>query len=120
MEYKNLIQLRGVVKSAETVPYGQKHLCKFTVLTRYAYSGRNGDNVFEDTLHHCTAFSGQKIPVETLRKIQSGSVVYVTGRQRHIRKKLDDGRETSRAEVYVSDVTVHKAASNELNISQSI
>jgi single-strand DNA-binding protein len=104
MEMLNQIHLRGIVGNACAQKVGDTEVCRFSVMTEYAYTGRDGCKVVDVTWHNVTAFRSPKMA--DFSTIVKGAGVDVKGRLRNYRFTDSNGAERTMTEVVASEVKV--------------
>lgn len=92
MEQLNRIELSGTVGNAYFTDLGEKQVLRFTLVTNFAYRGKEGD-VIEATWHNIVAWKSQKMP--DLSTIGKGSRVHIVGRMRNDKYVDRNGSEVS-------------------------
>lgn len=102
MEQINRIEVRGIVGNVSLQEMNDSRMCKFSVVTNYAYKNREGTPVMETVWHNVIAFEGREI--QSLDRIAKGSKVSVTGRFRLQRYVGQDGIDRSYPEIFANRV----------------
>lgn len=100
MEQLNRIELRGIVGNIRLQSVADKSVARISLVTNYAYKGKEGEPVIESTWHTISAWSGRDIP--DLTKIEKGDKLYVKGRVRRDQFTGGDGIERITYEVLAS------------------
>ena len=84
----------------------RKTYARFSVATNYCYRDKDGNAVIETTWHDCECFEGNKIPSETIAKLEKGMSVNLKGRLRNHRYTDTEGTERTTYDVYVNELTI--------------
>ncbi len=104
MEFKNRIELRGVVGRADINSYNGKQVCNFSVVTEKAVT-RDGVSTVDPTWFNVTAWDRVQ-GIEDFCQIQKGSWVEVIGSLRLHKWITPDSEERSSLEVMARRVNV--------------
>lgn len=103
MNFKNEIQLRGILRSVKALPRGNKTMYSLSVETQRAYRDREGNPKIKKDIHPVIAWPGRNLPEDELRRLKSGNVIYVRGHNAY----------EPEFHVFAEDITISKnSASN--------
>lgn len=102
MEQMNKVELRGYVGNVRISDTAEQKAITFSLVTNYAYVGRNGGNV-ESTWHNVVAWPGRNVCDFSL--IEKGRKVEVSGRLRTRKYVGSDGLEHSMTEIVARKLT---------------
>ena len=97
MEFVNKIEIWGIVGSTSIQKVGDTRLCRFSVVTEFAYKGNDGTNIIESTWLNVTCWQSDKITC--LDQLGKGKIVRVLGRVRVQRYTDETGAERNCWEV---------------------
>ena len=103
MEFKNKIEIAGIVGNANVTEVGGTKVVRFSVCTEYMYKSRDGSPVIDVTWFNCSAWEKSTLP--PFDKIVKGTPVSLVGRVRH-HKYTVDGIERTTFEVLVKDMEI--------------
>ena len=78
----------------------------FSLATERVYKSNDGSAFVETTWHTCEGFSGEKISVEDIAKLQKGTMVNVKGRIRRLEHTSADGERITRYSIYVEELSI--------------
>jgi len=101
MEQLNRVDIRGTVGNIRVQEYAEKQVANFSVVTNYAYRGRDNQPKIETFWFNVNAWSGKHTPAD-FNDIQKGSNVAVTGRMRE-REYTDGNGEVRKVQELVAD-----------------
>ena len=104
MEFLNKIELRGIVGQSSLNRVGDAQVCRFSLVTEYAYKDRGNNPIVDVTWFNITAWEGKNMP--ELRQIEKGVIVQVAGRVRTFHFTSADGAERSGWEIMARRVTI--------------
>ena len=104
MEFLNKIELRGIVGQSSLNRVGDAQVCRFSLVTEYAYKDRGNNPIVDVTWFNITAWEGKNMP--ELRQIVKGVIVQVAGRVRTFHFTSADGTERSGWEIMARRVTI--------------
>lgn len=104
MEFRNRIELRGVVGRADINSYNGNQVCNFSVVTEKSVS-RDGASAVDTTWFNVTAWDRVK-GLEDFSQIQKGAWVEVIGSLRLHKWITPDNEERSSLEVMARRVNV--------------
>lgn len=102
----NKTVIRGIVGNVRTFTAGGKTGANISVITRYAYKNREGQDVAEDTWHRITAW--ERAGIADLSKIAKGMWIEVQGRRTDRRYTDADGNERIASEVQAATLYIIK------------
>ena len=96
MEQLNRVELRGTVGNTYFYDFGDRQVMRFSVVTNFAYKGRQGD-VIEATWHNVTVWSSPR--VQDVKSIAKGAKIHLVGRLKNDRYLNKEGQETTSYEI---------------------
>lgn len=79
LNFKNEVQLRGILKTIQPLPRGRKTMYLLRVETQRAYNDREGVAQIKKDIHPVTAWPGRHIPEDDLKRLRPGNVVFIKG-----------------------------------------
>lgn len=79
LNFKNEVQIRGVLKSIKGLPRGNKTMYSLKVETERAYTDREGKPKIKKDLHPIIAWPGRHIPEQDIKRLRPGNVIFVKG-----------------------------------------
>jgi len=106
MEQLNRVELIGTVGNSNIVNVSDASLCKCQLATAFIYKAKDGSCVIENTWHSLVIYSSDKISVNTLKKITSGTKLHVIGRLRNTRYADAEGKDACVVDVIVKELEI--------------
>jgi len=103
MEYKNKVELKGVIGAVKTTPVGEKFHVRMSVATLFAFQGKDGCAVVETTWHTVSFWKD-----DNREEFRKGDPVHVTGRLRAVKYTDNSGAERTSYEVMADSVKLMK------------
>ena len=108
MEFLNRIELIGIVGQVQCSPIKGCTVCRFQMVTEYAYKDKDGSNVIDCTWFSVVVLSSDTIAPDTLNGIHKGSAVHLYGRLRQFRYCTVEGVEQRGYVVFAHKVELIK------------
>ena len=103
MEFKNKVEIAGIVGRVNTQTVGEEKIINLSVATNYAYKDRQGNAVIDTTWFNCCLWSPKDKEAVLLDK---GDAVSLTGRLRTRNYYSENNEPRTVTEVVVKDITV--------------
>ena len=100
----NRIEIMGTVGNVRISSFEDRQSLNFSVVTNYAYKGRESSPILETMWFNVAAWSGKSVSPEVISKIDKGSDVRVLGRLREREYTTSDGTVRKVIEVVASQV----------------
>lgn len=105
MEFKNYIEIIGIVGRSDRMTFGDTETINLSVVTEYAYRDKEGGSIVDFTWFNVTA-NAKKIPSILPDTPSRGDWVKVTGRLRTIRYTKEDGENGLAVQVVASSIEI--------------
>lgn len=106
MEQLNRVELRGIIGNVRHTQISAIKMARFTVATSTAFKKADGGVAIDTQWTTCCAWSGKVIPLATIKSLEKGKKVHLTGRLRTAYYKDSDGDDRTLVEVLVGTLEI--------------
>ncbi len=98
MEFKNEVQLRGILMEIKRIQLEKNSMYILSVQTQDAYRTRSGESIIREDLHTCKVFPGKTVTLDKLKTLRKGMIIYIKGQLRY----------EPNAHVFIQSLTISK------------